>query len=73
MNILKFENRLNQATEYTKIKLCIDNLVATFGEDIVKAVVMSDLSLSDKDIGLSAVLTDVDVIDFTNNKGRINE
>lgn len=49
MNILKFENRLSQATEYTKIKLCIDNLVATFGEDIVKAVIMADLSLTDKD------------------------
>ena len=66
MNILKLENRLSQATEYTKIKLCIDNLVATFGEDIVKAVIMADLSLTDKDIGLpTVVLTDVELIDFS--------
>jgi hypothetical protein len=46
-NVLKMNNRLSQATEYTKIKIHLDNMIATFGEDIVKAVIMGDLSLKE--------------------------
>jgi hypothetical protein len=45
--MIKLNTKLNNASECTKIKLHLDKMIATFGEDIVKAVIMGDLSLKE--------------------------
>lgn len=44
----KIKQSLMNATEYTKIKLILDNCKVTFGEDILKAVIMSELYLKER-------------------------
>lgn len=44
----KINTRLNlDLSEYNKIKVCLDNLKNTFGVDILKSVVMNELTLTE--------------------------
>lgn len=46
--VSKINTRLNlNVSEYSKIKISLDNLKNTFGVDILKAVVMSELTLTE--------------------------